>query len=78
MAQGKVQELAGKPRLTARELETLRGIAQGKTVRQIAASLGISPHTVRAYAKGVHRKLGCKTGAQAVGKAMELGLLCEP
>ena len=64
-----------EPHLTARELETLRLIARGKSVRQIAALLGISPHTVRAYAKGVHRKLECGTSAQAVGKAIELGLI---
>jgi DNA-binding CsgD family transcriptional regulator len=37
--------------------------------------LNISPHTVRDYLKSVHYKLDCVTSAQAVSKAVKLGLL---
>jgi DNA-binding CsgD family transcriptional regulator len=37
--------------------------------------LKISPHTTREYLKSVHYKLDCVTSAQAVSKAIQLGLL---
>jgi LuxR family transcriptional regulator, quorum-sensing system regulator CinR len=63
------------PHLTARELECLRWVALGKSTREIAVILGISPHTTRDYLKSVHYKLDCATSAQAVSKAVRLGLL---
>ena len=61
--------------LTTRELECLRWIARGKDAKEIAIILNISPHTVRDYLKSVHYKLDCVTSAQAVSKAVRLGLL---
>jgi DNA-binding CsgD family transcriptional regulator len=63
------------PHLTARELECLRWVALGKSTGEIAAILKISPHTTRGYLKSVHHKLDCVTSAQAVTKAVQLGLL---
>jgi LuxR family transcriptional regulator, quorum-sensing system regulator CinR len=63
------------PRLTARELECLWWVALGKSTGEIAAILKISPHTAREYLKSVHHKLDCVTSAQAVSKAIQLGLL---
>ena len=65
----------GGPHLTARELECLRWVALGKSTGEIAAILKISPHTTRGYLKSVHYKLDCVTSAQAVTKAVQLGLL---
>jgi LuxR family transcriptional regulator, quorum-sensing system regulator CinR len=72
-----VVEVFGKdhPRLTAREIECLRWIALGKDATEIAVILNISPHTIRDYLKSVHYKLDCATSAQAVSKAIKLGLL---
>jgi DNA-binding CsgD family transcriptional regulator len=72
-----VLELFGedRPRLTPRELECLRWIALGKDTTAIATILSISPHTTRDYVKSVHYKLDCVTSAQAVTKAVKLGLL---
>lgn len=64
-----------RPRLTPRELECLRWVALGKGSTEIAAILQISPHTTRDYLKSVHYKLDCVTSAQAVTKAVKLGLL---
>lgn len=64
-----------RPHLTPRELECLRWIALGKDTTEIAAILHISPHTTRDYLKSVHYKLDCVTSAQAVTKAVKLGLL---
>jgi DNA-binding CsgD family transcriptional regulator len=72
-----VLEIFGKnrPHLTARELECLHWIAHGKDATEIAVILNISPHTTRDYLKSVHYKLDCVTSAQAVSKAIKLGLL---
>jgi DNA-binding CsgD family transcriptional regulator len=72
-----VAEVFGEegPRLTARELECLRWVALGKSTGEIAVILGISTHTTRDYLKSVHYKLDCVTSAQAVSKAVRLGLL---
>jgi len=64
-----------RPHLTPRELECLRWIALGKDTIEIATILHISPHTTRDYLKSVHYKLDCVTSAQAVTKAVKLGLL---
>jgi DNA-binding CsgD family transcriptional regulator len=72
-----IAELFGedRPRLTPRELECLHWIALGKDTTEIATILNISPHTTRDYMKSVHYKLDCVTSAQAVTKAVKLGLL---
>jgi len=72
-----VVEVFGKdrPHLTAREVECLRWVALGKDATEIAAILNISPHTTRDYLKSVHYKLDCVSSAQAVTKAIRLGLL---
>ncbi len=64
-----------RPHLTERELECLRWIAAGKDASEIAVILNISPHTTRDYLKSARYKLDCVTSAQAVSKAVGLGLL---
>lgn len=64
-----------RPHLTARELECLRWIGSGKDASEIAVILNISPYTTREYLKSARHKLDCVTSAQAVSKAVKLGLL---
>lgn len=64
-----------RPHLTDRELECLRWIAAGKDASEIAVILNISSHTTRDYLKSARYKLDCVTSAQAVSKAVVLGLL---
>jgi DNA-binding CsgD family transcriptional regulator len=64
-----------RPHLTTRELECLRWISVGKDASEIAIILDISPHTARDYLKSARYKLDCVTSAQAVSKAVKLGLL---
>jgi LuxR family transcriptional regulator, quorum-sensing system regulator CinR len=66
-----------RPHLTARELECLRWISRGKDTSEIAIILNISPHTARYYLKSARHKLDSVTSAQAVSKAVKLGLLIE-
>jgi LuxR family transcriptional regulator, quorum-sensing system regulator CinR len=64
-----------RPHLTMRELECLRWIGRGKDTTEIAVILSISPHTARDYLKSARHKLDSVTSAQAVSKAVKLGLL---
>jgi DNA-binding NarL/FixJ family response regulator len=59
--------------LTHRELEVLQLMARGSTNRQIAQQLGISEHTVKFHAAAILGKLGARSRAEAVARAIGLG-----
>jgi NarL family two-component system response regulator LiaR len=61
--------------LSARETETLRLIASGRTNRQIAKELMVSLSTVKTHVQRIIRKLGVSDRTQASVKAIEMGLL---
>jgi two-component system nitrate/nitrite response regulator NarL len=61
--------------LTRRETEILRLLAGGRTSRQIASALGISPRTVESHIAKVYEKLGGDNRAQAVARAVVLDLV---
>lgn len=44
--------------LTARQQQVLDGWLAGRTYRELAAELGISPETVNPHLKAIARKLG--------------------
>jgi DNA-binding CsgD family transcriptional regulator len=54
--------------LTPREREVLRLVAQGRTNREVARSLWISPATVRRHLENAFEKLGVRTRAGAVAR----------
>ncbi|HYG72284.1 MAG TPA: LuxR C-terminal-related transcriptional regulator, partial [Actinomycetota bacterium] len=57
--------------LTAREVEVLRLVAEGKTNRDIAVELVISEHTVGRHLQNMYAKLGVSTRAAATAYAFE-------
>lgn len=61
--------------LTPRERDVLAGMSEGGSNRDIATSLGISPHTAKFHVAQIIAKLGAKSRAQAVAKAIRAGLL---
>ena len=61
--------------LTRRELEILRLVAVGRTNREIAHQLFLSPRTVDMHVRNMLGKLDCRSRTEATGKAHELGLL---
>lgn len=61
--------------ITPREADVLRLIATGCTYAQVADRLGVSLHTVCTHVKNAYRKLGVRSGASAVMRAMELRIL---
>jgi len=58
-------------KLTARELEILKLLAEGRYYRDIGEALGISSSTVRAHLHSVYLKLQVKSRTQAVIKLHE-------
>ncbi|HVH64231.1 MAG TPA: response regulator transcription factor [Candidatus Dormibacteraeota bacterium] len=62
-------------RLTVREKEVLRLMAQGSPSRAIAAELGISYTTVRTHIRSLGSKLAVHSKLEAIVKARELGLI---
>jgi len=73
-----VRAPGGTGRLTAREREVLRLIAEGLPSKQIARALGISERTVKFHTASLLRKLGADNRAQAVALAAQRGLLDAP
>jgi LuxR family maltose regulon positive regulatory protein len=61
--------------LTARELEVLGLIAEGRSNREIAAELYVSVNTVKVHCSNIYGKLGVKSRTQATAKAETLGIL---
>jgi DNA-binding NarL/FixJ family response regulator len=61
--------------LTRRELEVLRHVAIGRTNREIAQELFISPRTVDMHVRNLLSKLDCRSRVEASHRAGELGLL---
>jgi DNA-binding NarL/FixJ family response regulator len=61
--------------LSPRELQILRLMGDGLTMRQIARRLDISPRTVETHATNLYRKLDVRTRVQAVARAASIGLI---
>ena len=60
--------------LSAREFEVLRLLANGRSVKEIAESLGLNPKTVANHQSAIKQKLGADTAIQLLRKANQLGL----
>lgn len=60
--------------LTARQVEVMRLVAQGRTDRQIAAALGLSEETVGRHLSAIFRTLGVASRAAASAAAVRHGL----
>lgn len=61
--------------LTQRQLEVLSGIAQGKTNKEVAEQLNMSPATVRSYLTIIFRQLNVRNRTEAVHIARRVGLI---
>jgi DNA-binding NarL/FixJ family response regulator len=62
------------PELTARELEILRLLGEGRANKEIAAELGISERTARTHVSNILRKLDLSSRTQAALWAVREGL----
>jgi HD-GYP domain-containing protein (c-di-GMP phosphodiesterase class II) len=61
--------------LTEREIDVLRAIARGQSMKETARALGISPKTVDNHTQSVYAKIGVKTRGGATLFAIEHGLV---
>jgi DNA-binding CsgD family transcriptional regulator len=61
--------------LTARQLECLSWVQEGKTSWEIGQIMGISPRTVESYLAIAFSRLEVRTRIQAVLRARDLGLI---
>ncbi len=60
--------------LTRREVEMLGFLAQGKSNKEIARDLDLSPNTIKTHLSNLYQKLGTKNRTQAVTKAAKLSI----
>jgi PAS domain S-box-containing protein len=60
---------APHPHLTPRQAEVLRLLEQGRSTKQIAAELHLSPETVRNHVRRLFRTLGVNSRLEAVAAA---------
>ncbi|HVR40444.1 MAG TPA: response regulator transcription factor [Thermoanaerobaculia bacterium] len=62
-------------RLSKREFEVFRSLASGKSVREIAETLNLSPKTVSTYRTRILEKTGLRTNADIVTYAIRNGII---
>jgi len=74
-AESRMAAPAAAGRLTAREVQVLRLVAEGKGNRAIAADLVISEHTVARHVQNIFAKLDVSSRSAATAFAFEHGLL---
>lgn len=61
--------------ISPRELTVLQEIAAGRSNKEIAAHLNVSPDTVKTHVARLFDKLGAKRRTEAINKARELGIV---
>lgn len=61
--------------ISTRELDVLREIAAGRSNKEIAAQLHVSPNTVKTHVAKLFEKLGARRRTDAINRARELGIL---
>jgi DNA-binding CsgD family transcriptional regulator len=61
--------------LSPRELVVLKELAAGRSNKQIARRLEVSPNTVKTHLARVYEKLGAERRTDAVNRARELGII---
>jgi two-component system uhpT operon response regulator UhpA len=64
-----------QPQLSARELDALKGILQGKTPKALAMELGITDKTLYAHRANIMQKLQARTLAELQERALSLGFI---
>ncbi len=65
----------GLDTLTPRERQVLRLLATGRSTREAAAQLTISPKTVETHRVRIYQKLGCKSAVELTRIAVRTGLI---
>lgn len=61
--------------ISSREFEVLEHLAAGRSNKEIALRLEVSPNTVKTHVAKLFEKLGARRRTQAILRARELGVL---
>jgi DNA-binding CsgD family transcriptional regulator len=61
--------------LTGQEIRVLERLAAGRSNKEIARDLGLSPNTVKTHVANLYGKMEVGRRTQAIGKARELALI---
>jgi DNA-binding NarL/FixJ family response regulator len=67
--------VAGRSPITAREVQILEAVADGKSNKEIAGALAIAEETVKTHLRNLFEKLGAADRAQAVAIALRQNLI---
>ena len=67
--------LVAEPELSERETAVLKGLAEGKSYKEIASALEVSPKTIETYRVRLVKKTGCATRADLIRFAIRRGLV---
>jgi DNA-binding NarL/FixJ family response regulator len=69
---------SGREQLTPRQREVVRLLADGRTMKEVATALGVSPRTVETHKYQIMEALGLGSTAELVRYALEHGLTTPP
>jgi DNA-binding NarL/FixJ family response regulator len=69
------QDVARESTLTLRQREVLQLLAEGKTMKEVAAQLGISTRTAESHKYEIMRQLGVQTTAGLIRYAVRIKLV---
>jgi DNA-binding CsgD family transcriptional regulator len=61
--------------ISPRELAVLQELAAGRSNKEIAIKLAVSPNTIKTHTARLFEKLGARRRTDAINRARELGLL---
>jgi DNA-binding NarL/FixJ family response regulator len=70
--------ISGGRTLTPRQRQVASLIAEGRTMKEVAAVLGLSPRTVETHKYQIMEALGLRTTAELIRYALEHGLTAPP
>ena len=70
-----IKAIEDNKKLSKRELDVLKALAMGKSNKDIAQSLGVSPKTVDSHRTSLLRKMNVNSTASLLVKAMKVGIL---
>jgi DNA-binding NarL/FixJ family response regulator len=78
VALGREKQAASEPALSSsRQREVLQLLAEGRSMKQIARVLNITPRTVAFHKYGMMKQLGVKSTAELVRAALKMGVVAD-
>ena len=70
-----IKAIEDNKKLSKRELDVLKALAMGKSNKDIAQSLGVSPKTIDSHRTSLLRKMNVNSTASLLVKTMKIGIL---